>query len=1040
MDHKYTDRFFIRVPIVSKNYLWLFFQVQTDGEVVEFIINHFSNPSNELALYIASPSLHERFLQFKNGQITKPKDTENLLLSLSKYLIRSSTRSTPFGLFAGVSTGNIGQKNSIELNPSKTILKNELKIKLISSLSEQLIKNPSIKSKLAIVKNSSVYRVGPQLRYVQKYLKESKTLYRVVSIQSTPHLEFILNATGTAIPLKELEKQIHLFDAKLAKKEILSYIDNCIKNQILTTNLESNLVPGENIEELVSLLKSIPTKTTLRINNYDISAGNLIDILQISESKLTSSNFSVSRYREIEDKFAFISNELSQNVLHSDSIVSFNICEIDKKIPENVLKGVKLILNLSNSDSQLFNFKRSFLQKYGAFAEIPLLLALDGDAGIGYPTKREIHIGQSATNEASTRSIRQFLLKKLLHATKHNLRIITLKENELDDLILDDRGGLSNSFSCVVSLLKGERDINVLISAIRNPGGAKILGRFCKLDRTIESLAKEIINSQEYSENDNSIIAEINHFSNVEWGNLLTRPKFHKYEIPYLGRSTLNNETQILPEDLLISVENERLVLRSKSLNKIIIPQLNNAHNYKYLSTPVYEFLCDLENQGSTVNAVIDWTWFESSTNFIPRVIYENIILNEAYWIFETKEFDSWRYLNDLSLGDEVKKWRIRHEIPRYISIANGDNFIVIDLENAYCLKLMLQVLKNQKSIRIFEYLTDFDRDDAIVKDEEGKNYGNEIVFFYQKPRSSNSTQIQESINDSRKLSSYPIGSEWLYLKVYAGFAVQEIILAECLQSLQKELKTTKMISNSFFVRYDDSDPHLRLRYQLIEKSSLHILLNMFNEAVKQYVSDDIIWKLHIDSYKPDSYGPFDIRLVEKLFSIDTDFYFSLLQFEKNEFLKVDRKFIAYKCIDMFLNNFNLSFDEKLTFTGNIAKNFLDEFGNTTILRKKTTELFRNESEKLNILLNTDINEIHKLIDVKIIKLLNNKSKKEKNIILQILGQKKLKYSNFEKINLMSNCVHLFMNKLNSSDIRRNEMEVYNVLWLHYRKQSAIIS
>ena len=93
------------------------------------------------------------------------------------------------------------------------------------------------------------------------------------------------------------------------------------------------------------------------------------------------------------------------------------------------------------------------------------------------------------------------------------------------------------------------------------------------------------------------VVAEIAHVPEVRTGNILSRPHLREYEISYLTNTTLDDDHVIPVNDLMVSVSNNRVVLRSKRLKKEIVPRLTTAHNFSK-GTPVYRFLCELQNQG----------------------------------------------------------------------------------------------------------------------------------------------------------------------------------------------------------------------------------------------------------------------------------------------------------------------------------------------------------------------------------------------------------------------------------------------------------
>ncbi len=63
------------------------------------------------SILVASKNLYETMNSFAEGKTIKKK--EQFLNSLYKYVIRMSTRPTPFGLFSGVGFGRMAEGNSL---------------------------------------------------------------------------------------------------------------------------------------------------------------------------------------------------------------------------------------------------------------------------------------------------------------------------------------------------------------------------------------------------------------------------------------------------------------------------------------------------------------------------------------------------------------------------------------------------------------------------------------------------------------------------------------------------------------------------------------------------------------------------------------------------------------------------------------------------------------------------------------------------------------------------------------------------------------
>lgn len=58
-------------------------------------------------------------------------------------------------------------------------------------------------------------------------------------------------------------------------------------------------------------------------------------------------------------------------------------------------------------------------------------------------------------------------------------------------------------------------------------------------------------------------------------------------------------------------------------------------------------------------------------------------------------------------------------------------------------------------------------------------------------------------------------GTEWLYLKIYTGIKTSDIILKEVITPLIEYFQADNYISKWFFIRYNDPESHLRIRFML---------------------------------------------------------------------------------------------------------------------------------------------------------------------------------------------------------------------------------
>lgn len=244
------------------------------------------------------------------------------------------------------------------------------------------------------------------------------------------------------------------------------------------------------------------------------------------------------------------------------------------------------------------------------------------------------------------------------------------------------------------------------IGSVGGSSAANLLGRFCSNQSYVQNLTKQIT-KKEKELNSDYILAEIIHLPEARIGNIIRRSSLREYEIPYLAASVLPEERQIFINDLYISLKNNRIVLRSKQLNKEVKPYLTNAHNYHHNALPIYHFLCDLHSQNTRTGLYFNWGNLNQVYKFLPRVEYRNIIVSKAQWIITEKDVTSLESMmnNKAELISQIEIWRNKRKIPKWIQWVKSDNTLPINLDNYDMAKLFVQTIKSEKSIIVEEFL-----------------------------------------------------------------------------------------------------------------------------------------------------------------------------------------------------------------------------------------------------------------------------------------------------------------------------------------------
>lgn len=673
-------------------------------------------------LQIATPDLSEGI----------GKGADKAQYSAYRYYQRACTRPTPFGLFAGCSIGTIGSDDSkIYLSKQAAYKRNtRLDMNYICALIQQIEKSKNIREQLLYYPNSSLYSVGSNLRYVEYHYRKTRRIHQIRQIENSEYIQQVLTLAKTGALFTELAKA--LVDDEISMEEAIEFIHELIDAQVLVSELEPAVTNVRPLSSLIAKLNGLPkadkqiigvlSEIEAQLNQIDQqSIGDTADIYPEIINHITKTKIAA------EIKYLF-QTDMFKPVLHAT---------VSRHSFKDIQQALIFLNKVTPHATQpyLTQFKENFTKRYED-REMPLLFVLDNELGIGYADKTSGDISPlvddlAAPNrnpppQGSPSPIQSVLLQKYQPSMQ---KVIELTDKDVKDTETkwDD---LPPTISVVCEILQdNDWGRSIFIKYAGGQSAANLLGRFCHLDEQVLNHTLTII-QKEALLNPDVIYAEIVHLPESRIGNILLRPILRPYEIPYLAKSGVSDQFEIRPDDLYVSIQNNHIRLRSKRLNKEIVPRLSTAHNYSGQNPmPVYHFLCDMQHQDKRSGLGIFWSDAAQQLDYLPRIVYKSCILSKARWTVRKKEIKEFADIKDDSeLLIEIKQWRERRNIPDRVVLADGDNELYIDMNHPLSIRAWLSIVKKRPSFRLEEFL--FDSTTAVVRGEEGV-FTNEFIFAF---------------------------------------------------------------------------------------------------------------------------------------------------------------------------------------------------------------------------------------------------------------------------------------------------------------------
>ena len=450
---------------------------------------------------------------------------------------------------------------------------------------------------------------------------------------------------------------------------------------------------------------------------------------------------------------------------------------------------------------------------------------------------------------------------------------------------------------------------------------------------------------------------------------MLARPVLRAYEIPYLGRATVPTERQIPVSDLLVSVHDDQVILRSARLGRRVIPRLTSAHNFE-TSQGIYPFLCALQSQGTVGGTGWDWGPLRTAPR-LPRVVCGRLVLSRAAWQVGQQEWEPLCRARGAARFRLVQAWRRDRRMPRWVVLSESDNELPVDLDNVLAVDTLLELVKRQKRTTLVELFPSPEQ--LCVRGPEGRFVHELVIPLVRRAR----TQPHEhtgarpvggqpgtihregtpppSFTLNRGVArSFPPGSEWFFAKLYSGPATTDQVLREVAGPVAERLLSAGVADRWFFVRYSDPDCHLRLRLHGHPDRLAGTALSALQAAARPLLGDRRLWRIQLDTYEREveRYGGAEgIVLAERLFYADSQAVLELAGLLAEDTRGDLGWRLALAGMDLLLTDLDFDLEARRAIVQKMRDAFALEFHAGADFARQLAARFRSERKALESLL-----------------------------------------------------------------------------------------
>ncbi len=272
----------------------------------------------------------------------------------------------------------------------------------------------------------------------------------------------------------------------------------------------------------------------------------------------------------------------------------------------------------------------------------------------------------------------------------------------------------------------------------------------------------------------------------------------------------------------------------------------------------------------------------------------------------------------------------------------------------------------------------------------------------------------------------FSTGSQWLYYKIYTGYKIADVLLLDYLNEKIEKILADHTINKWFFIRYNDSDSHLRIRFEVDHVNQVYQVIAELHPIFEDLLQKNLIWKVQNDTYvrEIERYG------LNTMTDSETLFYFDSVMIIK--YLSLKHKFdkevsqIVFSClsIDSFLNSFSLSISEKFRLLDEMQQSFKKECNATKVLKTELDKHYRTIEKDISSVLAFQayhyFTPFYEIIEAK-----NNQMK---SVVQAITTNLEINLNSF-----LSSHIHMMINRQYSSRQREYETIIYDHLYRYYK-------
>ncbi len=780
------------------------------------------------AVTVASPDLARTLTHLHDGlPPARPRQVHRAVEALVRYLLRWTTRPTPFGRFAGIAPVDLADHAFVRWG-GQHVIAERADATWLADLITRLEARPDILRRTLVQANNLGFRRGAE--WIMPCQPAEEGRFADVALTLSPPISRVLAETSTPIRF-----------SRLLARMSAAYPD----------------VPAEAIEDMLTGL---------------VKLGVLVTALRPPMTVTDPHHHVLTRLQDLDAAVPTGPGERPAVDVRLDCSVALPPAVV--RVAE---QAASLLSRVGPQRPVWQAYRAAFLERYGPGAVVAVREMVDPDRGIGYPADYR----GSITPMPQRLSRRDATLARLAQtAALEGCSEVVLDDRLINDLSWSTPGDLaphtelrfSLSAATPAALDSGDFTLTVA-SASRH--AATTVGRFLYLlepsdrDRIIKAyrnLPTSVPDAVTVQLSCPPLRARA--------GNLARTPAV--FPLLPLAEHYTPQQAAFRLKDLAVTADAHRLYLLSTTTGQIIEPVMLNAVDLRFGTQPMARLLCEISTGHTMPCRPFLWGQPAEGFPFLPRLRHGRIILSPARWIITADQLPSLTAPNSewISAFDVQRTLR---RVPDRILAGDDDVVLGLDLTEPEHLVILRGQLNRAGTVT----LTEADIDAGWIG---GRPH--EIVLALAKAATA-PTAPARPIGRRRTATGpghLPGASPWLYVQLFVHPGRQNDLLTTHLPTLLSGW-TSGPPDDWWYLRYHEPEPHLRVRLRLHHPDQYGNAARALAEWAARLHDHGLLRDLVLATYRPET-GRFGhdaaLRAAETVFAADSALALAHLQSGSN--------------------------------------------------------------------------------------------------------------------------------------------------------------